>query len=197
MKTLYLPNKKHEGMLVYCSKCKQHFSTTCKSKNNDGSIVEPKCGEMNDKIAKCAFPEKQKFKTRVHVANGVPKKSKTFDTREYDEAVVQAIAFKKEIKEKIKGGQSIKEVKKKAEKAVKYLYEFEIMYLNFLDNIGVPDHKIVERSDKHKKDVAKALTQLNEALKKHNIDYRIFPFDRLSDVHVGIYSHLFLRIYGL
>jgi integrase len=73
MKKLKLPKKPYTGMKVYCNICK---------KDNAG----------------CSHYDEQNYRIRIHVPNTKNRvKVKIFDTDDYNDAVVQAIEFKKQL----------------------------------------------------------------------------------------------------
>ena len=196
MRRINLPVNKHKGIYIRCSKCKNDFTRTqevtkvIKKTKEVKVLPEPCCKKTGTKFTKCPFFEKHSFKTRYHIsgtqANGL---YKTFETRSYNEAVIQAIEFYSECNEKLQVTRS--EENNSQSKKRLYLIQSQVAHLDFLANVDVADHKQKERSDKHIKEVHKCLTLFNEALLKHKFNIRILTLDKIDDTLVG-YFHTYL-----
>lgn len=191
MKRKKLPNQKQKGLYIYCTNnsCKKYFSWTNRNvKNDDGTFTktEPLCGVSDKKISACKSIDKHKFIARLFIPGTIDKRvRKTLTAENYAEAVQQTIDYQNEF------NQSMKYTDIEAHNKRLYLFDCQIKYLNFLENVGVPEHKKVERSKKHIKDILKNLTLFNEALVKNKINKKIFLIDRINDDHVG-YFHSYL-----
>src|SRR5574337_1318320 len=84
------PHKKFKGLKVVCYQC--------------GQLVNGECKETGKPIARCVFADKHHYKVIVHVPGKKnERRVKVLETRDYDEAVKQAIDFQREVKEKAKG----------------------------------------------------------------------------------------------
>lgn len=193
MRRIKLPANKHKGMLIYCSKCKKHFSWTKKlEKSKDGKTEtqEPTCGDTGKKFSQCKSFDKHRYKARVHIpGTKADKLSRTLDTRSYNEAVIKAIEFQNECQEELHG-QFHEEINTGKRT---YLVDSQIEYLDFLAGIGVPDHQKVTRTDDYIKEVKKCLLLFNEALTKSKINTKIMRLDRIDDLHVGSYHTYLLQ----
>jgi len=190
MKRKKLPNKRHKGLYLYCNECNKYFTyTKLTVKENDGKVIkkEPKCGKSKSKLSSCKNPEKHRYKSRLHYP-GQNKKiiSNTLSAETYNEAVIQAIAFEEEFKAKL----SFTDVSEDTAKRV-YLFDAQIRYLDFLNDIGVPEHKKVNRTDLYIKEIQKSLLLFNEALTKNKVNKKTMLVDRVNDDHVG-YFHSYL-----
>ena len=75
MKKLRIEKNKY-GLRIFCVKCQRLY--------------------YHDSIRKCNHPESQRYKSVVYTVNGT--KVKHYPTRDFDEALGLAIAFKKEVK---------------------------------------------------------------------------------------------------
>ncbi len=186
-----LPPKRHSGLQIYCSKCRKYFSYTSKTitkKNGDKETIEPDCGEEKKKYSKCPYFDKHNYKAIIHIPGTKSgKTSKTLTATKYDEAVIQTIEFRKEVHEElfslpVEYDTSVKTT---------YLFDAQIAYLDFLDNIGVPEQEKVQRGDRHIKEQAKCLELFNEVLKKKKIGTKTTPIHKIDKHHVG-YFHKFL-----
>ncbi|OEJ98554.1 hypothetical protein A8C32_04950 [Flavivirga aquatica] len=195
MKRKKLPNNKHNGLSIYCSKskCDRHFSWThVNEKQEDGSFVkkEPHCGITNKKLSSCRFYEKHKFITRIHIPGTYKgRKSKTLDASNYVEAVVEAIEFENEFKKEFKVSSTPTEfVSKRC-----FLINAQARYIEVLSNINVPDHKKKVRSKDYISEEKSRLKEFNEALVKNGVNKRMILIDRITDHHVGIYHTSILK----
>ncbi|EDP94688.1 hypothetical protein U8527_07000 [Kordia algicida OT-1] len=190
MKRKKLPSKRHKGLFLYCNECKKYFSYTKTTvKQGNGTVIrkEPECGKSKSKLSRCKSPEKHRYKSRLHYPGQNQRIiSNTLNAETYNEAVTQAIAFEEEFKAKL----SFTELPYDTNKRV-YLFDAQIRYLDFLNDIGVPDHKKVNRSDHYKNEVKRSLLLFNEALTKNKINKKLMLVDMINDTHVGYFhSHL-------
>lgn len=77
--------EKGKGEFVYCTKCNR--------------AVNNLCMKTGKKIYTCKYPESQSFKARYHVPNTVNTKiTKTFDTRVYEDFIIEKMIFFKWLK---------------------------------------------------------------------------------------------------
>lgn len=204
-----IPNfSKQKGLVIHCYKCKKYFSWTSKQYiNDDGKKVkeEPVCGKDKVKFKSCKYPDRQKYYARIHVpgSSGV-KIGKALDVETYPEAVIETIKFKKELKDvnynknkeneeanEVEAEVETKSIQENSEKEsspisiVNSLFNYQLKYMDFLENIGVPIHQRVERSKKHKEEIQKCLILFNESLTLNGIDKKIINMEDVSDTHVG------------
>ncbi len=194
-KKLPLRNKKHKGLMIYCAnnKCKKYFTWTEQAVEIDGKTKyqHATCGISGYNYTRCKSIEKHKFKSRVHIpGSGKGTISKTLKAETYNDAVVEAIAFEKEVKNKIIDV-SMPLIPKKQSHNHVYLASAQSAYILFLENINVADHLKKERTQKHVKEVAKSLMQFNEVLKKKGIKKTLTRMLQINDDHVG-YFHSYL-----
>lgn len=194
MKRKKLPKKKHKGLFIYCSDCKKYFSWTNKnSKDKNGKLVklEPECGSSKTNFSTCKSFEKHRFKSRIHLPGSNDRKiSRTLGTTSYADAVIQAIEFEKEVRLEMKLGAHQSSIKRY------YLFDAQIQYIDFLDNIGVPEHQKVKRSDKHIKEVQICLLLFNEALTKNKVNKKLTLVEKITDEHVGFFHSYLLNDKG-
>lgn len=87
MKPLHIPKSKRiPGLVVYCLKCKTN--------------VYEKCKETGNVLQSCPFGNKHRFKIYRHVPGTANRRiTKTFETRNLDEAIREAIKFKESLKQ--------------------------------------------------------------------------------------------------
>ena len=101
IKPLYIPkSKKWKGLTIYCYRCKTNVYDICK-----------KSGKP---LSQCKHGENHVFKVYVHVSGTTnQRRTKKLETRDINEAIIQAAAFENEIKNNI-----LMEKKNKEEKVV-------------------------------------------------------------------------------
>ena len=185
----HLPNKRHKGLFVYWHVCKKHFTWTRRFKMVDGKQVkeEPECGKTKKGYSTCKEFAIHKYKSRLHIPGTSGKRAvKTHDSNSYDDAVSEAIEFEKQLK-------GAREIAINPEISPKrhYLIDAQVLYLDFLENIGVPEHKKKSRSKKYVDEIEKSISDFNISLKNNNINQKIILIDKITDQHVG-YFHSFL-----
>lgn len=192
MKQLKLPTQKYKGMVVYCSKCRKHFSWT--KKQEEQKVLEPVCGQSKGRLSSCKFKDKQSYKVKVHIP-GTRKGevSKVLQSKRYDEAIIEAVEFRAEFKRTLHGHNPNPIHPKKATRT--YLFDAQIRYIDFLADIDVPEHQKRNRSEDYIKQLLKSLEYFNDCLKENDINKRLLPIDRVDDSHVG-YFHANLNARG-
>lgn len=176
-KPLHIPqSKKWKGLTVFCNKCKMDVSEICK--------------ENGKPISKCVHGDKHVFKLTIHVP-GTRNKRKTrkLETRDVNTAVQQAIKLEKEIKENLEHGREEKELKEELrieELSRPYLWTHIVArYIAWLNNEGVPDHLVEERSKEHILDVDRIIRFMISCLVSHGHDLSAFSIDNINDQIVG------------
>ena len=136
MKRKKLPKKKHRGLYLYCNKCNKYFtytSATITETSGKKTKKEPTCGTNKKKLSSCKFPEKHKYKSRIHYPGQNEKvTSRTLIADTYSEAVIQAILFEEEFAAQLSLSQNSNEETKRA-----YLFAAQIKYIDFLNDVGV------------------------------------------------------------
>jgi integrase len=180
---LYIPkSKKWKGLTVYCYKCQTNVSEICK--------------QTGKQLQKCSFGDKHAFKVYVHVpGTDNERRTKKLDTRDVNEAISQAMEFEKEIKgnnanDNI-GSITTKKKNREVENRPELLVEALARDIGRLNNEGVPEHRIKERSKEHIKDIERAFTVFVECLKKNGYNLSTLRIDQLTDKMVGlVYNHL-------
>ncbi len=189
-KRKHMPNNKHKGLFIYCHVCKKHFSWTRKTvlRNTKKVKEEPTCGETGKNYSTCKNFEKHRYKSRLHVPGSDGRKaSKTHDATNYADAVIQAIDFEKEFKAELLGLGQPTEIKNR-----QYLFDIQLRYIDFLDNIDVPEHQKNTLSDQRKNEIVNCLKIFNEALTKHNINKKLLVINRIGDMYVGLFHDYLL-----
>ena len=180
---LHIPsNKRTTGLTVYCYRCKTNVSEIC--------------NETGKKLERCPFGNRHAFKVYVHVPGTKnERRTKKLDTRDVNEAIKQAIDFEKEVKQNSLQNNTtvtpskIKEIE--SENTPQLLIHAFARYIGWLNNEGVPEHRRVERSKEHLRDVGRALELFITCLQKNGYECESLKLDEVDDKIVGlIYSFL-------
>jgi len=181
MKPLIVSKRKLvSGLFVFCKKCKR-------------TIDSKKCGNTGKGLSTCKSTERHCFRAIINVpgTSGSKKKTKIFNTRDVEEAVLMQFEFEKEMKnsqyQNVNLGGSKEEVKSM------YLKDCMGAYVDYLRNEGVVEHKKKERTTKHIKGVERDFKNFIRALKKNGVDYSIFKMDQINDDVVGIFHSYLLK----
>ena len=170
---------KIKGLYVFCMKCKK-------------TIDSRVCGETNKGLRTCKNTEKHFFRGVVSVpnTNGVKRKTRVFKTRNVEEAIRLKFEFDKELKQtdyQLSTNHIIEENVKPS-----LLIECMAMYIGYLGNDGVEEHKKKVRTDKHIKDVERYFKYFALCLKSNEIDHVIFKINQLNDKIVGLFHNYLL-----
>jgi integrase len=160
MNSLILKKNKY-GLKVYSTKEKKWYNDSTISNSN--------------------YPEYQHYKSSV--TDGNRTRVKTHKTRVFDEALVIAIEFKRDIK---KGINNIK---------TSNPYEVEVnsisikdsanLYLNFKHNINVPSQLHKELSKSHLSHIKCTIKGFIQSLEKKGFNCNAIPIAELNDYHVS------------
>ena len=177
-KPLHIPSGKHTtGLTVYCYRCKTNVSELCR--------------ETGKPIARCPFGDRHAFKVYVSVPKTKnERRTKKLDTRDVNEAVIQAIQFEKEVKE----GSSMKNSLVESKEQHKELESGDVprtvanamaRYIGWLNNEDVPPHMQKQRTPAHIKEVERAFRLFAECVEKNGWDISTLNIDEIKDRHVG------------
>jgi integrase len=174
------PNKKVKGLVVYCYKCKTNITSGI-------------CKTTGRSIKQCQNGDKHKFKIYISVPGTKnERRTKTLETRDIYEAMKQAIDFEREVKESANQPKQIKrEIQQEIEKCNKNQNRPQLLvhalarYIGFLNNEGVPEHLIKERSTEHIKDVERAFKSFAESLSSSGYNLREISIEDIDDAMIG------------
>src|ERR1035437_1460330 len=172
-KPLYIPSsKKWKGLKVFCYKCKTNVYEICK--------------ETGKPLNRCPFGDKHAFKVYVHVpGTDNERKTKTLETRDPNQAIKEAMAFEKDIKE---GKYKIKtkgEVTNEEQNKPQLLVHALARYVGFLNNEGVPEHRCEQRTKGHINDVKRAAKNLIQSWTNSGHDMEKLTIEMINDKMVG------------
>lgn len=166
MKTLKY--KKFTGLHIVCKKCNKSVEVSHASYRG------------------CNHPiDRQKYKAIVK-SNGV-RKTRDLRSLDYDEAVIELLEFKNQLLTPFK----FVIPSTKAEIKPELLTECIMMYSDWLENIDVPKHQQVIRSNGYIKSTVRYVLNFTDFLKANNVNLNKFRIYDLDDAIVGkYYEHL-------
>lgn len=155
------------GLRVYCTKCKKQYNY--------------------HNIENCDHAEYQHYKSLVSDNNG-RRRTKMYRTKNYDEALISAIQFKKDVKNGVLYNQITDEVIDPDNLSI---IDAANLFLDFCHGNNVPKHKKKNLSINHLKDIKRNIQQLVNILWENNVNVEKTKIDSLDDYHVGYwYEHL-------
>lgn len=174
-KPLYIsPKKKIKGLKIFCYEC--------------GTLVNGVCKKTGKDLSTCKFGDKQRYKVIVHVPGTKnERKVRILETRDYDEAVKQALEFQKEVKEGKAPPVPVPVVKPQVQSKTYSLTGLMSRYVGYLngDPEIVPEYKRKVRSKSHLWDVEKAFKTFAIALKKNGYDVNALRVDEVDEAMLG------------
>lgn len=180
MKPLVVKKKDQvKGLYTYCKQCKRLTQSQV-------------CVNTGKRISTCKTPEKHIFKAIVTVpnTNGKKKKTRELDTRDLKEAIRLKLAFEEELEQQ--QYQSVETlIAKQPQEKPTLLIECMALFVGYLNNVDIEEHKKKERSDGHIKDVERVFKNFCLCLKANGIDHTIVKIDQLNDRVVGLH-HTYL-----
>jgi hypothetical protein len=159
-----LKYKKFIGLHIVCKKCNKNI-------------------EVSQAVYKgCSHPiERQKYKAIVKL-NGV-RKTRDLKALTYDDAVGELLTFKQELSTPFKFATTLSKVEVKPE----LLKECVMMYSDWLENIDVPKHLQVIRSNGYVKSTVRYVLNFTDFLQAHSINLNKFKIYDLDEIIVGKY----------
>ena len=168
-----------KGLYVFCMKCKK-------------TIDSKVCGKTGKGLRTCKDTEQHCFRAVVAVpnTNGAKRKTRVFNTRNVEEAISLKFDFEKELIQtdyQISTNHIMEE-----EVRPKFLIECMSMYVGYMNNVGVAEHKRKIRTKKHIGDVERYFKYFALSLKAKKIDHTIFRIDQLNDRIVAIFHNYLL-----
>lgn len=176
-KPLYIPKgKRGHKATVFCYHCHTNVSDICK--------------ETGKSLKHCLRGNKHAFKVYVPVpGTDNQRKTKTLKTRDINVAIRMAQEFENEVKGNTKPRETTLKIKKENNRQTKttphLLVHALSKYIGYLNNEGVPEHRIKERSPDHIKDVERASEEFVQCLKENGYDLSNFSVEDISDEVMG------------
>ena len=166
--TQLLKKTKVKGIFIFCTKCKKRIT------NN--------CGDSGKRIGSCKDIDKHKYKLRVCIpGNDSAVKTKIFETRDPNQVVLDAYAYRAEL-ESCNYMSKIIESKTVVPATLLEAMAFYIAYLNN-DTPHQQEHK--QRTIGHIKEVERHFIYFGDYLKTINMDASLLPFEKLDRTIVG------------
>jgi integrase len=163
-----LKKTKVKGIFIFCTKCKKRIT------NN--------CGDSGKRIGSCKDIDKHKYKLRVCIpGNDSAVKTKIFETRDPNQVVLDAYAYRAEL-ESCNYMPKIIESKIVVPTTLLEAMAFYIAYLNN-DTPHQQEHK--QRTIGHIKEVERHFIYFGDYLKTINMDASLLPFEKLDRTIVG------------
>jgi len=181
MKALKIPkSKKVPGLFTYCTECQKR-------------IGKEICGDSGKSIDSCKSKDKHIFKLSVSVPNTSTVKTKNLDTRNLREATKEAFRFREELEE---SNFEIPQNESDIPEDFKYILLVDTMkmYIDYLNNIDVPDHLQKDRTKRYINDVARTFRKFTRALKNSKFNLELFRVDQISDSIVGSFHNYLLEV---
>lgn len=163
-----LKYKKFTGLHIVCKRCGRHIEVS----------QTPYKG--------CIHPiERQKYKAVIKVNGG--RKTRDLQSLDYDEAVKELFAFKDELSNPFKFITTEPKVDNKPE----LLIDCVMMYSDWLENVDVPKHQQVIRSNGYIKSTIRYVLNFTDFLQANKTNLKTFKIYDLNDAIVGkYYEHL-------
>jgi len=172
---LKIPKSKAiKGLFIYCNYCK--------------SIVYTKCKKTNGSIDFCPNTDKHVFKVVVYIPGTKRTRTRIIETRNVDEAIIEAIEFEKYLKE------NNFEIESSKERIIKpqLLIDCMSLYIDYLNNINIPAYRQKLRSAGHINEVERYFRYFVECLKKQKIDYASLRIHEIGDMILGLFHNYLL-----
>lgn len=172
---------KVKGLFTYCQKCQR-------------LIDNRKCGKTGKRLITCRNVDKHMFKAIVTIpgTEGTKRKTKIFKTRNLELAIQLKHDF---VNSLIVNDYQTTTVISESENRPKpvLLIECMAMYIGYLNNEGVVEHKVKVRTEKHIKEVEYYFEKFCRCLLKHNIDHTLFKTNQLNDRIVALFHNYLLE----
>lgn len=167
---LRIPKSKAiKGLFVYCNTCK--------------SIVTNKCLKTNGSIDFCPNSERHVFKVVVYIPGTKKTRTRILETRDVDEAVIEAIQFEKYLKDNNYENESQEEKISKPQ----LLIDCMSLYIDYLNNVDIPVYRQKIRSAGHINEVERYFRYFIECLKQNKIDYSNFGIREIREKVLGLF----------
>ncbi|CAG5086745.1 tyrosine-type recombinase/integrase [Parvicella tangerina] len=179
MKALKIPKTKGvPGLFTYCTKCKKRT----------GNGV---CGLSKKPIDACPNKNSHVFKVsfKIPMTNSV--RTRNLETRNLREASKQAYEFREELEA---NNYNIPE--DNIQKGVQYdiLVDTMSMYIDFLNNIGVPEHLQKNRSKAHINEVVRIFKRFTRVLSYSGYNLELFKVFQINQDIIGKYHDYLLNV---
>lgn len=161
------------GIKIKCLKCKYQLSgNTCK--------------DTGKKLSSCEHQDQHRFNLVVCVPNSKARRTKVIQTTNFDSALVELNRFKEELKvHKFQNPINVKE------KIKTTLVDLMAEFLDCMNGINTPKHRIRKRSTSHVSDCKRTFLRFCKSLKRGNYNIEILELKDITDDHISVF-HEFL-----
>lgn len=186
---LYPKKDRIAGIYAYCQKCKT-------------TVGAGKCQLTKKKIQSCDYPQFHTFRASIVIpgTGGIKRRKKILNTTDLTEALRRKKIFEQQVNEN-KVPSRITVLAEKAKRQdpsgrkigfpKKLLNPSIELFMDYMEDKGVPEHKKKNLSEKHIGDFRRYFKYFKLCLQKHDIDPESFKLEELSDTIVG-YLHSYL-----
>jgi len=158
------------GLRIYCTKCKKQY-------NYHNDI--------------CNHYSNQSYKSLV--SQGGMRRTKTYQAKNYDEALRSAIQFKKDVKNGVIDNVSISN---EIDPDNISIIDAANMFIKFKNGIDVPEHLKRNLTKSHLSHTKHGVQQLIDILRKNKVDVENTNIKELSDNHVGYWYKYIKKNYA-
>ena len=162
--------KNDYGLRIYCTKCKKQYN----HHNNDI----------------CNHYGNQSYKSLV--SHGEKRRTKTYQTKNYDEALRSAIQFKKDVKNGVADNTL---VSNEIDPDNISIIEAADMFIKFKYGIDVPEHLKRKLTKNHLSNTKFNVQQLINILRENKVNVENTNIKDLNDIHVGYWYEYVLGNY--
>lgn len=178
-KGLKIPeNKSVKGLFVYCNYCK--------------SIVTTKCKKTHGSISFCPHADRHTYKAVFYIPGTKRTRTRIISTRDINEAIIETLEFEKHLK-----ASNYENVKDNISKTkLVLLIDYMNFYLDYLNNINVPEHKWKSRSVGHIMDVERTFRYFITSLKNQSYSIQDLKVFEVGDIHVGLFHSYLINEKG-
>ena len=163
-----LKYKKFKGLHIVCKKCSRNIEVS------------------QDEYKGCNHPlDRQRYKAEV-IINGI-RKTRDLKATDYNDAIIELAEFKKELLNPVKLSIAPKVVECKPE----LLSDCIKMYADWLENVDVPKHQQIVRSNDYIKTTVRYVLNFSDFLITKKFKLNTFRIYDLNDDIIGkYYEHL-------
>lgn len=179
MKPLKIPKTKQvPGLFTYCNECKRRI----------GNEI---CGKTHNDIGKCPNKGKHIFKLSFNIPGTKSVKTKNLDTRNLREATKEAYKFREELEEN-----NFQIPVETETENIQYtvLVDTMKMYIDYLNNVNVPEHLKKDRSKGHINEIMRVFRRFTTVLKRLNYNLDVFDVDQVSQNIIGEYHKYLIEV---
>ncbi|MEC3906127.1 hypothetical protein VOI54_03800 [Tamlana sp. 2201CG12-4] len=162
--------KNDYGLRIYCTKCKKQY-------NYHNNL--------------CNHYENQSYKSLVTI--GDKRRTKTYQTKDYDKALRSAIQFKNDVKNGVVDNITIRDEVNPDNISI---IEAANMFIKFKYGIDVPEHLKQNLTTNHLGTTKQAVQQLIDVLRENGVDVETTNIKDLNDNHVGFWYKFIIKKYA-